>query len=295
MIKRFQLTFLLLACSLISTVSVTPAKFPCHAEYLDIKGDQESYVNLTGTLKLPVLQDMSSSETINGDLFKDDPIILKFNQPLENLAIPKENSNKRMKSDDDKQHHIFLKSTEDLIINETFYLNFTAQPKVGIGGKLGIVYIQFGKFKCPDEPSEQESNDQSSTVTKANQNSSSFYDYSKCDDFVIRISNLSDGYEGKFNIPLNLTKDRYRMTVHFASPVETLIIYHGLYTPPKNAKDSKEFIIQNQHEISSAIDDKNSNESKLNLFFKVRFIDADQGMEVTYIHAGRFKCGHSTS
>ena len=103
---------------------------------------------------------------------------------------------------------------------------------------------------------------------------------------------FSDGYAGKFNIPLNPTKGLYKMTVRFASPVNSLKVYHGLYTP-EDEKGVQEFIIQNQHEVSSAIDNEKPFESKLNLFFKVHFNDTENGMDVNYIRAGRFQCGNS--
>ena len=62
-----------------------------------------------------------------------------------------ENCKQRTISDDDKQHHIFLKSTDDLEemkINETFYLNFTAQPKAGIGGLYGNFSVLIIDEKC---------------------------------------------------------------------------------------------------------------------------------------------------
>ena len=52
MAEKLEIVFLFLTCSLLGTVSVTPAKFPCHAQYLDIEGNKECYVNLTGMVSL---------------------------------------------------------------------------------------------------------------------------------------------------------------------------------------------------------------------------------------------------
>ncbi|XP_066933460.1 uncharacterized protein [Clytia hemisphaerica] len=132
-------------------------QFPCHKN-LTIETNQDWDDGFKGTLKLPVLQDMSKDVLENDPLFKYGHVNLTFNKNVSVSNITEENHGAR-KEEDNKKFSIFTKldikpELAEKEVGDVWDFGFTIhhdqeENSEKLKGKVGITEIQFGNYICP--------------------------------------------------------------------------------------------------------------------------------------------------
>ena len=141
----------LLLCLLVAT-QVRCSKFQCD-QRLTIKDDWAD--GFRGILSLPVLDEVANMKEEMG---KSD-VSISFNQPIIMLDVPQFDQNKQVISNERKTYSNVVKfaslELDHLKKDDVFKVDMTVHFPRSEKGNIGLVGLQFGKFRCPQPKPEK--------------------------------------------------------------------------------------------------------------------------------------------
>jgi len=267
-------------------------QFPCHKN-LTIETNQVWEDGFKGTLKLPVLQDMSKDVLENDPLFKYGHVNLTFNKNVRVSNIKEENHGAR-KEEDNKKFSIFTKLDINPIelaekkVGDVWDLGFTIHHDLeensgNLKGKVGITEIQFGNYICP-EPIRAEA-DQTAT------------DW--CYHYIQPVDKTQpDGLRADISIPIEKIKMsaedlKSNWTMDLAFPknikLQTLHFPDANVSPDLNQKPNANMFLAEKSNPNDPIKDGKFTTEVNYRFNRDKY--EKKNVKIVYIKLGNFQCG----